>query len=422
MSALINATSLQDDYYDATSSTGDKVILGYYAPWDGGSVESIPFSKYTHINYAFGLVYKRDDPAHIEVDPWYDGPKMKKLVELSHQNGVKVLLSIGGWTGGQTYSVLVKEEKLRRQYIDEAIAFLKDISWTDPKTNGTGWGFDGIDIDWEYPGRPGISCNEWDHEDSSNYLRLLRELRAEMNKQFPGERKLLTAAVRVEPFDGPNGRPMRDISQFMNIFDYISLMAYDLMGPWSKITGPNAPLDCDERNPENQYSLNQAIDSWSKAGASLNKLVAGIPFYGRSSTAKVDMLLDKDNMYQPKEDVTPKGDESDSNEVNRICPEAPTYSGFYKYKYLRKDILVSDPYTPEGDWTRIWDTKTKTPWLFNTKDNRFISYDDPESIRLKVDSVRNKGLRGVMCWDISLDYNDELVDILNLVKKPPSVY
>ncbi|KXN69393.1 glycoside hydrolase family 18 protein, partial [Conidiobolus coronatus NRRL 28638] len=302
------------------------VVLGYFAPWNGGEIENLPLGKYTHINYSFGLLYKKNDPAHIVIDPNSDAPNMRKLVARAHRFNTSVSLSVGGWTGGQTFSTVVKKADLRKKFINECIVFLRDTTWTDPKTGQKGWGFDGIDIDWEYPGKQGISCNAVDKMDTANYEVLLRELRHEIDKQFPRVHKLITAAVSVTPFAGSDGKPMKDVSSIMRYFDYISIMAYDLFGPWSDTTGPNAPLDADPAHTDSKESANQAITWWLSAKAPANKLVVGTPFYGRTAKAKENMLLHRDNMYQQKESTTPKGDESDSQEVSTVCPEAPTYS------------------------------------------------------------------------------------------------
>jgi len=74
----------------------------------------------------------------------------------------------------------------------------------------------------EYPGRAGAICNVYTPSDASNYLVLLKELRAQMDLEFPNSHKLLTAAVRVQPFDGPNG-PMADVSAFAQYFDWVGM-------------------------------------------------------------------------------------------------------------------------------------------------------------------------------------------------------
>jgi chitinase len=53
---------------------------------------------------------------------------------------LKTFISVGGWAiGGEPFSDMVRFRGLRKSFIDSAISFMDDR------------GFDGIDIDWEYP-------------------------------------------------------------------------------------------------------------------------------------------------------------------------------------------------------------------------------------------------------------------------------
>ncbi|KAJ9068703.1 hypothetical protein DSO57_1026045 [Entomophthora muscae] len=387
-----------------------KVVVGYYVPWGKVAPEALPYEKVTHINYGFGVVYKRDDPASIVVDRYYDGSKMRAIKKLASAKGVKVLMSIGGWTGSQTFSLAARDPGLRAKLIDNMLVFVRKNTKPEWETNPDGWDMDGIDLDWEYPGRAAAKCNVYAPDDSANYLLLLKELRAALDKEFPNDHKLITAAVRVKPFDGPDGKPMADVSAFAKYFDFINIMAYDIMGSWSNTIGPNAPFVADTVKGGDSFSYTQGIDDWLAAGFPPSKLTAGLAFYGRTLTSTVDMNKTPTNMYQPKEGTTPKGDASDANDPNFFCNEGSVYSGVYKYKYLRQDAL-SSPTTAMNGYTRHFDNITQTPWLFHAQSKKFISYDDPQSLQIKVTYAKKKNLRGVMYWDMAQDFNDELLDV-----------
>lgn len=192
-------------------------------------------------------------------------------------------------------------------------------------------------------------------------------------------------------------------------------MAYDIMGSWSNTTGGNAPFNT-PAPPGDPYSFVQAITAWKSAGWPVNKMVVGTAFYGRSLTTTVDM--DTQNpvtMYVPHTAVTPKGGPADTNDVNFFCNEGAVYSGLWEWKELRGGPLSGGPTTPSAGWTRHWDNETSTPWLFNAATSMFISYDDIESLTIKVNYVKSQGIRGVMLWDMSYDYNAELITVLNTV-------
>ncbi|ORY02150.1 glycoside hydrolase, partial [Basidiobolus meristosporus CBS 931.73] len=304
-------------------ATGDKVIVGYYVPWGKVQPSQLSYDKVTHINYGFGVLTKKDDPSNISIDPSYDGSAIRQLKQLATPKGVKVQISLGGWTGSQTFSLMARDPALRQKFINNALVFVRKNTKPSGQTPD-GWDLDGIDIDWEYPARAGAVCNVRDAADTANYLALLKELRAALDKEFPNEHKLITAAVRVQPFDGPSGGPLNDVSAFVPYFDFINVMAYDINGGWSATTGPNAPFDYDTKGGD-PFSFRQASAAWLNAKWPANKLVMGLPFYGRSVTATVDMNANPSNQYVSKSSTVPKGDPSDSNQPNAFCNEGSSY-------------------------------------------------------------------------------------------------
>ncbi|ORX98379.1 glycoside hydrolase, partial [Basidiobolus meristosporus CBS 931.73] len=320
---LLSALSVTIILSPSALAADDKVIVGYYVPWGNVQPSQLSYDKVTHINYGFGVLTKKDDPTNIFIDADYDGTAIRQLKQLATPKGVKVQISIGGWTGSQTFSLVARDPLLRQKFINNALVFVRKNTKPEGQTPD-GWDLDGIDIDWEYPAREGAVCNVYDAADSANYLTLLKELRAALDKEFPTEHKLITAAVRVQPFDGPGGNPLNDVSAFAPYFDFINVMAYDINGGWSATTGPNAPFDYDTKGGD-PFSFRQASKAWLNAKWPANKLVMGLPFYGRSLTAIVDMNSNPSNQYVSKSPTVPKGDPSDSNEPNAFCNEGSVY-------------------------------------------------------------------------------------------------
>ncbi|ORX92938.1 glycoside hydrolase, partial [Basidiobolus meristosporus CBS 931.73] len=324
ISALSAVAVLSSLAYAQSGEASDKIVVGYYVPWGKLDPSAINYDKLTHINYGFGILTKKDDPANISIDRYYDGNKIRQIVSLAKPKGVKVLISLGGWTGGQTFSSVAKDPQLRQKFIENALVFVRKNTKPEYDENPDGWDLDGIDIDWEYPAREAGKCNVVDKNDTANYLVLLQELREAMDKEFPNDRKLMSAAVRVKPFDGPDGIPLTDVSEFAQYLDYVNIMAYDINGAWSSTTGPNAPFNYSPGNGD-PFSVTQAFNDWTAAKFPAEKLVMGLPFYGRSLTADTDMNNKPISMYAAKNAVTPKGDNSDSNEPNLFCNEGSVY-------------------------------------------------------------------------------------------------
>jgi chitinase len=120
-------------------------------------------------------------------------------------------------------------------------------------------------------------------DDTAHFLSFLQELR-----QHPlGKNLILSAATATVPFTGPDGNPLSDASGFAKVLDYITIMNYDIWGPWSSTVGPNAPLNDTCATTQNQAgSAVSAVQNWHKAGISLNKIVLGVPAYGHSYQVK----------------------------------------------------------------------------------------------------------------------------------------
>ncbi|KAJ1918439.1 hypothetical protein H4219_002594 [Mycoemilia scoparia] len=386
--SLVSADCGSDGHY----------IVGYYPSWKRAAMQNLSWNKLTHLQLAFGIP-KSDGSFSFEGD-WFT----PQVVQQAHDNKVRVTLSIGGWTGSNLFSTIMKSDSAKSTMTSSIVDYIRKN------------GLDGVDIDWEYPGRLGNDCNVFDPQnDTPNFEKYLRDLRGALDKEFgtdPTTRKLISLAVRVTPFDGPNG-PLDDVSGIAESVDFASVMAFDINGAWSDTTGPNAPF---EYIPGKglSYSFKQAIDQWLAAKWPADKLVAGTAFYGRAVETTQDMSKDTGNMYVAKKSGVPHGDKDDAYWYD-TCARTNSLSGVWQYANLRGQGLLTSPTQAGGEWIRTFDEKSQTPWLFNPSTSYFISYDDPQSLKHKAEYARNKGLKGMMTWSLNGDYQDELLDALNTI-------
>ncbi|KAJ2706656.1 hypothetical protein FB645_001406 [Coemansia sp. IMI 203386] len=354
-------------------------------------MDGIDFGKYTHVNIAFGIP-SQDGTFSFE-DEW---ALPQILSQIRAHGPTKALLSVGGWTGSNHISNILKNSNNRETFLNSMVNYVKNQN------------LDGIDIDWEYPGRLGNTCNAYDAQnDTPNFLSFLKDLRSKFDSSFGSRGKLITLAVRVQPFDTPSG-PSSDVSEFAKYVDYVNIMAYDIGGPWNAETGPNAPFNY-EQGKGTPLSFVSSIDAWTNAGFPKEQLVAGLGFYGRSSVAMQDMTRDLNNQYQPQEHNVPLGDSEDAPWYDS-CAGSSSASGTWQWKNLRAQGVLVNPNTASGAWTRQWDSVTQTPWLYNKDTKIYLSYDDPDSIKIKSDYAASRGLAGVMIWSANMDYNNELIN------------
>ncbi|MCF6402916.1 glycosyl hydrolase family 18 protein [Chitinophaga filiformis] len=214
-------------------------VIGYVPSWSG-DVNAVQYSKLTHINYAFVL------PTATGGLQGVDNPsKLQSLVSLAHANGVKVLISVGGWNNGDDsgFESLAANSTYRTNFTNSIMNFVNQYN------------LDGADIDWEYPD-PGASAN--------NYVALMTQLATALHAQG----KLLTAAVIGTGGEGVSSAVFSQV-------DFLNLMAYDF-----------------NNFDHSTYAYaSQSIAYWKGRGLPASKTVLGVPFYGRPSWESYAALI-----------------------------------------------------------------------------------------------------------------------------------
>ncbi|MFI6510206.1 glycoside hydrolase family 18 protein [Streptosporangium sp. NPDC050855] len=345
-------------------------------------------AKLTHINYAFGFVNPEGDC--YSADPWADWQRpvpaeqsvdgvadaegqalsgnLNQLKKLKAKHpGLKTLISLGGWTGSKYFSDAVLTPEGRARLASSCIdLWLKgNLPGTAP---GSGAGvFDGIDLDWEWPGSSGNDGNIIRPEDKRNFTLFVTELRRQMN-EFD-RRSELTAFLPAAAAKIDAGFEVREVFKQL---DFATVQGYDLHGSWETVTGHNGNLFNDRRDPNPvKYSVDQTVRDYLTRGAPARKIVVGVPAYGQGWTG---VTGGRNGLYG-----TATG------------PAPGTFAaGNEDYK-----ILVNKP------GKRYRDLLTGAVWLYDG--NEFWSYDDPASLTQKAAYIRLKGLGGSMMWSIDQD-------------------
>ncbi|RVX38185.1 chitinase [Nonomuraea polychroma] len=345
-------------------------------------------AKLTHLNYAFGFVnaegtcysadpwadWQRPVPAEQSVDGVADAPgqalngNLNQLRKLKAKHpGLKVMISLGGWTGSKYFSdaVLTAESraKLARSCVD--LWLRGDLPGLEP---GAGAGvFDGIDLDWEWPGSSGAEGNIIRPEDKQNFTLFVEELRSQLKAYSRAAQ--LTAFLPAAAAKIDAGFEVRRV---FSQLDFATIQGYDLHGTWEPQTGHNGNLFTDRRDPNPvKYSVDQTVRDYLTRGAPARKIVVGVPAYGQGWTG---VTGGGDGLYKPATGPAP----------GKWAPGSEDY----------KD-LVNKP------GKRYRDLRTGAMWLYDG--NEFWSYDDPAMMLQKAAYIRLKGLGGSMMWSIDQD-------------------
>lgn len=356
-------------------------IVGYYAGWKPDT--AVAPRDATVIDYAFA--YVAADGSLVLDGPPTEQAVIAKLRALKDRApGLRLMLSVGGWTRSNRFSDMAADPVRRARFMESAVAFLRR------------YGFDGIDIDWEYPADIGSPCPAFETcqrpEDKRNFVQLARELRAVLNNvdMAEGKRYLLTIAAGADEKylfkSDPDGTWLADLVPSV---DWINLMSYDYHGAWERVAGLNAPLHRDPADPAGtnvEASVKRLIDHGIPAG----QLTLGIPFYGKGWTGCAPGPKG-DGLYQPCTGLA-KGSADETFDFGYLVDRG----------FLARD--GAGRYTVAGHgFVRRWSAAAHVPYLYDAADGTFITYDDEASIQEKVDLARQYGLKGVMFWEIGAD-------------------
>jgi chitinase len=357
-------------------------VIGYY----GGDAtqymepDAVPWKLLTHVVYAFAYI----NP-DFTIDVTAVAPKrvIGSILEEAQKHNVSFVMSVGGWgVGSSKFSAMVSNQDNRTAFI----ASVFELVAANPRITG-------LDIDWEYPGRVSAAGVPYDAtNDIPGYLSLLTELRDIMGPNFT----LSAPVAGVTPFSS-------DVPQFADLLDWVVVMEFDFAtGPLNETTS-NAPL-------LGSLSGESGVNAWHEAGMPLDKMIYGVPGYGRAFTLTNYNSPSTMGLNNPCSTTLPTGDSDQT-----------ANTGVWKWRNLLDEgVLISNPYDTPGvytggwDWQQRFDYTTISPYVWNNLTGEFITYDDPVSISYKREFAHKQGMQGMMIWQVPFDSDrGELLHYMN---------
>ena len=340
-------------------------IAAYY---DGGMpVSQIPAEQISDLIYAFG---EPNDAGVCTPPTSAQAGTFAALRALRKGHpALRLIVSIGGWDAAPQYSDIALSDRSRGRFAASCIqAFL------------VAQGFDGIDLDWEFPEHGGMNRSR--PQDRADATALVREFRRQLDVLGGKTHRhyLLSVATPAGTWQQGGAYSVSDsydLAALAHSADWLNVMTYDMNNIFSPVSGFNAPLGADPHDaaPAPQRSrdnLTSAVRFYESQGVPASKIMLGVAFYGRGFTGVSSQGAGLYSKYAGGYAETP-------------------------WKTIRSQFLTSP------DWVRHWSATAQVPWLYNDSQHVFFTYDDPISLGIKADFARREHLGGMMIWVLGED-------------------
>ena len=347
-------------------------IFGYYAySSTNNKLSQVDGNQLTHLLY--GFAYLNGDGSITPGFQQYDidtaiNTKFNCNCGASCLNGVygeifsfkkkyphvKTLISIGGWTWSTYFSQVFASSQKRATMIQSVTTFI------------TKYGFDGIDIDYEFPEvtwrEPGFTHSPNDYQ---NMLQFCKELRQYWTQHSISG--LLTLAMQAQGAPHFNSR----VSQYDLYVDFYLVMTYEYQHN-SKVARHHSNLNVLANDPKD-FSPNVKSGLSQYQFTTPGKVIIGIPAY--TDVFKIN------------------GNRKNLNNIKGLGSPATLQPDLHwTYKTIREQDLFVE-----------WDQNRGACSYFDDANNNFHAFDCVNSVKQKVQYMNSKKFGGMFIWELGQD-------------------
>ncbi|MGL4773414.1 MAG: glycosyl hydrolase family 18 protein [Clostridium sp.] len=426
----VNKQSTNVEAQSTVQTVEQRKFVAYFTEWAYKNeqnhyytVDMMPWDKMTHVNYAFAHVDPKTNkialgdkaaateltfPGQTNDFPYKGHFNVLNSYKKKYPN-VKTLISVGGWAESTGFYTMCSTAEGRETFANSCVDFARQ------------YGFDGIDIDYEYPTALEDAGNPIDFELAKpyrkdaykNYVEMLKVLRQKLDEASikDGKQYLTTAAVTASAWV-VSGMGEENFTKYL---DFINLMTYDLHGSWNGFVAHNAPLYSDPDDseikfwklPYNYLSTDWAVKYYS-GFMDPSKIVIGVPYYTRGwknvkPGSKPGGLYGEAPAPGKKIEEAGDGAVGIDNIWHDKLPDGTEEPGGSNPIWHVKNLLADKSL----GYVRYWDDVSKVPYVWNESKKVFLTYEDEQSMAEKVDYTIKNNLGGIMVWEIDGDFKQD---------------
>ncbi|MGL6105740.1 glycosyl hydrolase family 18 protein [Romboutsia sp.] len=407
-----------------TNKDLEKKIVGYFPEWAYKSKEhgyfnatNLQWDDLTHIQYSFAMVDEKtnkinfgDKHAAIEEDfvgleMSYKGEKItidESLPYKGHFNiinqlkkknpDVDLLISVGGWAGSRGFYTMMDTDQGIDTFTDSCVEFIRT------------YGFDGVDIDFEFPSSTSQSGNPADFDLSeprrktinARYNVMMKTLREKIDKasEEDGKDYLLTAAVSASSWVLGGV----DSNEYAKNLDFLSIMSYDYHGGWNKFVENQANIYPDPADNETKGMIMPVLGmDWSynyyRGVLPPEKILMGVPYYTRGWE---NVQGGNGSGLHGTSDTPATGKYNvwgDPDENGGIIP-----AGANPLWHVL-NLIEQDP-----NLKIHWDDVGKVPYVWQNNEKVFLTFENEQSIDERLKYIEEKNLGGALIWEMGGDF------------------
>ncbi|KAL8366129.1 hypothetical protein RB595_004752 [Gaeumannomyces hyphopodioides] len=356
-----------------------ELVIGYVESWAfmrrgcaQRKLSALRVDSLTHLFVSFAYIA----PSTFEVYPMVHESVFFNITNLKQiAPGLKIWAALGGWSYSDNdtdtqpvWGDLASTQEKRAKFIGQLEKFMLHF------------GFDGVDYDWEYPGAPDRGGKE---RDGQNFVELVKDTRSHFKSLNRGWGVSFTAPSSLWYMRHFQIGPM------MEHVDFVNLMTYDLFGSWdnqSNWIGPHV------YGHTNLTVIKSALNLLWRNSVPANQVNLGIGFYGRT------YVLESASCDKPGCKFIRPGRAGQ-------CSGQGGYMSYQDIAWVRQSSGA----------TVVTDRENAIKY-FRYDDDQWVSYDDEETLKWKVEFANSQGLRGLFIWAVTQDTAKN--DLLNALLQP----